>query len=199
MDKMPRDRLSVWLLSLSFFLALLAGCVSAPAEQAPTIGPLETPGAQETPAPLSSPDVLRTLFPTKNVDPPQNLGTLKATQLDPGALPTPFGAPVGSITPGEIDPGLAYFIDAAKDDLSKRLGIATDAITVMEARLVVWPDGSLGCPQPDMAYIQIPVDGSLILLEAGGRVYSYHTGGNVEIFLCENPQVGGPIAPDISK
>jgi hypothetical protein len=34
-----------------------------------------------------------------------------------------------------------------------------------------------------MAYIQVPVDGTLVVLQAGGRRYEYH--GGDPLVLCE--------------
>jgi hypothetical protein len=89
--------------------------------------------------------------------------------------------------PGDIDPGLKPLIDIAREDLAERLDIPLEQITVLEAKLVEWPDASLGCPQPDTVYIQVPMDGSIILFQAGGETYQYHTGGDVQVFLCEDP------------
>jgi hypothetical protein len=87
---------------------------------------------------------------------------------------------------GTVDPSLAPFIDQAKMDLADRLAVDAGAITVMSAELVEWSDASLGCPEPDMVYAQIPTDGSLIVLLSGGIEYHYHTGGSVYTpFLCE--------------
>lgn len=76
-------------------------------------------------------------------------------------------------------------VQLARADLEERLGVPEDEIKVLEARPVVWPDASLGCPQPGMFYIQILVEGGLIRLEAGGQEYNYHIGDNAEPFLCE--------------
>ena len=84
-----------------------------------------------------------------------------------------------------IDPTLPLVV-AAVDDLAGRLGIEPDEVTVVDARAVTWPDGSLGCPEPGMMYTQVLVDGTLVVLEAGGRRYEYH--GGDPLFLCENPQ-----------
>ena len=73
----------------------------------------------------------------------------------------------------------------AKEDLADRLSIPVDQIEVLEATSVVWPDASLGCPQPDMRYKQVPVDGVLIRLQAKGQVYEYHSGGSRGLFLCQ--------------
>ena len=75
---------------------------------------------------------------------------------------------------------------AAVDDLAGRLGIAAADVTVVDARAVTWGDSSLGCPEPGMMYTQELVDGTLVVLEAGGRRYEYH--GGDPLALCENPQ-----------
>lgn len=72
-------------------------------------------------------------------------------------------------------------------DLAGRLHVGFDAITVVSAEAVVWPDGALGCPQPGMEYIQVQQDGMRIVLAAGGREYHYHSGETRGPFLCENP------------
>ena len=63
------------------------------------------------------------------------------------------------------------------------LDVPTEDITVVKALAVTWPDRSLGCPEPGMAYIQVQVDGALVVLEAGGRRYEYH--GGDPLALCE--------------
>lgn len=96
--------------------------------------------------------------------------------------------PANPGTEGAIDPSMDSQIRIARADLAERLGIAEDEIKVLEARAMVWPDASLGCPQPGMVYIQILVEGGLIRLEAGGREYNYHSGGDAQPFLCEPSQ-----------
>ena len=84
----------------------------------------------------------------------------------------PYGSDIGNL------------VIQAKEDLADRLSIPIDQIEVLEARSVVWPDASLGCPQPDMRYKQVQVDGVLIRLQANGQVYEYHSGGSRGLFLC---------------
>jgi hypothetical protein len=83
-------------------------------------------------------------------------------------------------------------IKAAAADLSHQSGAPLSEITVVSFEAVTWPDGSLGCPQPDMAYAQVLVDGARIRLEVDGEVYEYHSGGNQPPFLCENPTEPAP-------
>jgi len=86
-----------------------------------------------------------------------------------------------------VESGLDSLIQSAKEDLAQRLSIKPEQIEVVEARSVVWPDASMGCPQSGMRYKQVPQDGALIRLRAEGCVYEYHSGGTREPFLCEQP------------
>jgi hypothetical protein len=94
-------------------------------------------------------------------------------------------APAPASAPAEI----------AKADLARRLSVAADTITIVEVRDVIWPDMGLGCPRPDMGYRQVQVDGLLIRLESGGRIFEYHSGGNKPPFLCEQPAGLGKATP----
>ncbi len=90
-------------------------------------------------------------------------------------------------------------IEEAKDDLVKQFGVNADQIHVTESRAVTWPDASLGCPQPDMAYAQVITPGYWVLLEADGKQYPYHTDQNGQFILClgnsSNPGSELPMIP----
>lgn len=88
---------------------------------------------------------------------------------------------------GDIDKGLEPFIARAAADLAARLGVQPSDIATHAAVLVIWPDASLGCPQPDMRYAQVPTDGSVIELTYAGAFYRYHSGGRRGPFLCQVP------------
>lgn len=97
---------------------------------------------------------------------------------------------------GDIDVGLTPFIDLAVADLAERLAVEPDEIVPVTGVLVVWSDTSLGCPEPDMVYGQIVGDGAVIELRVDDRYYRYHTGGNAELFLCEQPWAGAIVGGD---
>lgn len=108
--------------------------------------------------------------------------------------------PVTSIIPSPEDPHLSSQASQAKEDLARRLSIAVDQITLLEVREVVWPDASLGCPQPGVAYEQVPQDGLLIRLDVEGRMYFYHSGGTQAPFLCEQTsQVVPKVTPKFDE
>ena len=77
-------------------------------------------------------------------------------------------------------------VDQAIADLAERLNIEAASITAVSTNSVVWPDTSVGCPQPGMVYTQVTVDGALIVLSAGGMTYRYHSGGSRSPFLCSS-------------
>ena len=87
----------------------------------------------------------------------------------------------------KIEPGLQQLIDTAIADLANRLSIDRNTVEVISAQSVVWPDRSLGCPQPGMVYPQVLAEGYHIELRVKGQVYSYHGGEGRGPFLCENP------------
>lgn len=99
--------------------------------------------------------------------------------------PTEIIMPASPLSTGSDALDLSPQIEQARQDLAARLALAADAIEVVEAKAVVWPDGSLGCPQPDMVYPQVLQDGFLVVLRANGQLYEYHGGGDGASFLCE--------------
>jgi len=93
------------------------------------------------------------------------------------------------------DAGVQNLINKAVADLAQRLSIPVTQIKLMEAREIIWPDASLGCPQPGIVYAQVPVNGLLIRLGVGKEMYFYHTAGTADLFLCESTS---PVIPNVT-
>ena len=96
-------------------------------------------------------------------------------------------------TPFPLPSSLEAMVQFAREDLAGRLDAPLDAIALLKFESVVWPDGSLGCPQPGMAYTQVLVEGYRILLNYQGEIYSYHGGESREPFLCLQASAPGDI------
>ncbi len=75
--------------------------------------------------------------------------------------------------------------------LAARLKVSANQITVVRAEAVTWPDGSLGCPEPDTAYTQMLVEGTQVVLQFQDRKYDYHAGPNGVAFLCPSSEKDG--------
>lgn len=77
-----------------------------------------------------------------------------------------------SIDISNVADAVAY----ALKDLSKKLGMDKDAISIVESAEVMWPDASLGMPEHGKMYAQMLTEGFLVILEAAGKKYEYHFG-----------------------
>lgn len=159
---------STWLFACILMATVLAGCNPAsPPGPSEAIAPVQTSASSQTTAVI----------------------TTAPLQHETSVVSSPI--PAQGTTPGTIAPPPIYdlalqpLVSQAVADLAQRLSLEPTHIEVLEARAVVWPDASLGCPQPGMRYIQVPQDGALVRLQAAGQDYEYHSGGDRGLFLCE--------------
>lgn len=142
--------------------------------------------------------VLSACAPADPASPPATTATSDPIQE---TLPVPTTLPIQETpvpdTPAStpLDPSLRPLADQARQDLAGRLGVSPDQIEVLAVQAVVWPDASLGCPQPGMMYAQVPQDGVLVRLVYEGTGYEYHGGGKRGLFLCEQPPEGSKFTP----
>lgn len=182
---------------------LLLGLVAAACGTEPTVSATTTSPAEAatttTDVQRDEPDVAAPGSGTYEEDPePEATTTVPPTGKDDGEpvesedpglsyeerdQPTAGAEP---LNPTPIEPEQApWIVSAAKMDLSQRTGAADEDIVIVSVEAVTWRDGSLGCPQPGMAYTQVLTDGARITLEYEGTGYVYHSGGNRDPFLCE--------------
>ena len=157
-----------WISLFSLLSIALAGCGASQVNTGDNSS--LTPSAPKEPDSLSTPSPVA---PKEWDDMPK----------DP---PLPFAA----------DPGPQALIERAKADLAQRLSVAASQIKAIETKEVFWPDASLGCPQPGIAYAQIPIPGYLIMLVYSGDQFEYHADTHGNTLYCENPTppiVGTPI------
>lgn len=106
----------------------------------------------------------------------------------------------GFVTTGCAQDNLPAPVQAAVNDLATHLNIPAAQITVVHLEGVTWPDASLGCPQPGMAYAQVLVEGYKVILEALGHRYEYHTDMTGRAVRAWGDQVTAPpaaAAPDV--
>ena len=80
--------------------------------------------------------------------------------------------------------------DMAKD-LGKRLGVNTSVFQVLSVQPALWNDSSLGCPQPERAYLPAQVQGMRVVFQHAGKTYQYHGSERGDFVYCENPAVSG--------
>ena len=76
-------------------------------------------------------------------------------------------------------------------DLARRLGVKASALQVMSVQSVLWNDSSLGCPQPERAYLPAQTPGMRVVFQHAGKTYQYHGSERGDFVYCENPAVSG--------
>jgi hypothetical protein len=113
----------------------------------------------------------------------------KPVEITEPPLPTHQTDPIASLTEEAI-------VQTSINDLSLQLNIPSEQIRVISVEQVTWPDSSLGCSKPGVAYIQVLTPGYLIQLDANGKIYVYHTDTSDRVVRCKdlgNP--GFPVTP----
>lgn len=91
-----------------------------------------------------------------------------------------------------VNPLLESMVQFALGDAARRSRRDISALTVALAEAVVWPDGSMGCPQPGMAYTQALVPGFRIQILADGQTLEYHASTRGQPFYCPPTRITLP-------
>jgi hypothetical protein len=119
--------------------------------------------------------------PMVQTDSPGSLPESSATQIASPTLPQENTDMTPAIPPDET---AEKMIALVKQHLAQKLSIAADQIVLSDVKPVVWRDAGLGCPKPGVDYIQVETPGYNILLEAGGKAYTYHTDETKRFVQC---------------
>lgn len=131
-----------------------------------------------------------TLTPTDNLSPTQS----PTEPLTPDPKVTVINAPGREIVPQPLateksvtePPTNDENVTFAIQDLAQRLAISEAQIELISYEEVMWRDGSLGCPNPDVMYTQALQEGYLIQLSVNEVIYNYHGVQGRPPFLCLN-------------
>lgn len=78
-------------------------------------------------------------------------------------LPTPVGSAPESV------------LAAVRAAVATAAGSGADEVTILETRAVEFSSTALGCPEPGMMYAQVITPGYIVIAEAGGERYEFHT------------------------
>lgn len=136
-----------------------AGCVAAG-------GPSDRSAASPNGTPAS---------PATGTSPSGSPSTAAASG-SPVTGPGSAGSPAATLSASVMDPILA--------DVATRSGVPVGDLVVVTATARTWSDAGLGCPVAGMNYIQVPVDGYQVVVEAGTVRYDYRGTGPGRFRLC---------------
>lgn len=99
--------------------------------------------------------------------------------------PTPDETPAATAPTAGIDEdAIAALVAMAAEEAQASI----DEVRVVSAEEVTWSDGSLGCPQPGMAYTQALVPGFRVVVEIDGEELHFHAAQGGEFRICDDPQ-----------
>lgn len=91
-------------------------------------------------------------------------------------------------------PAIGPLLEAIATDLSAAEGVGVGDVEFLGVESVVWPDTGLGCPAPDMMYIQVLTEGALVRARVAGVEAEYHTEDLTRFVRCED---GRPVSEGI--
>ena len=83
-------------------------------------------------------------------------------------------------------PGTEKLVAKATEMLTQLpdFGLTADEISPVLIEAKQWRDSSLGCPREGMMYAQVITPGYMIVLQAGDRLYEFHTDKREAVVLC---------------
>jgi hypothetical protein len=99
---------------------------------------------------------------------------------------------MGASSPVSDEAARQAALDLALTALTKKLAVDGDAVKVLDATPVEWPDAALGCPEKGVVYAQMVVPGYRIRLRVDDLTHDVHVGG-ARAVLC------GEAAPTASE
>lgn len=109
---------------------------------------------------------------------PQSEQDAEVTANPPVEISLPATAVTGEV-PGDL-------MDRVIEQLIKKENLDREAITVVRAESVIWPDGALGCPVPGEMYTQAQVEGYWIVLKSANKEYDYRASARGHFKRCKN-------------
>ena len=113
--------------------------------------------------------------------------------LDQGSVPLPvLERAVGDWLAAAAS-GLDAVVRAARADAARRTGETADSLQLIGAESVTWSDGSLGCPQPGMAYTQALVPGYRVRLRGLAGDLDYHASTRGALVMCPPDRAVEPV------
>ena len=117
---------------------------------------------------------------------------MKPTSYTRNILAVLFISGINSFTLGDNSPS----VERARADLAQRLQVPKASVLVVEQTEKTWTDSSMGCPVPGFSYLQVLVNGSQLVMDVGGILFYYHSGGSRDYFYCSATKKGPSRGPD---
>lgn len=114
----------------------------------------------------------------------------RRTRLPPPTLDPPVRASTMPQTPNPVPTSV---MNRILDEVAELSGMARQDIELERAQEATWGDTSLGCPQPNVNYLQRVVSGFWVVLHAGKQEFDYRVDHNMRLHRCTGATRQAPI------
>jgi hypothetical protein len=152
---------------LAFGLVFVAACGSGEFGSVPPPDTIATSTTAESAIPATS--------TTDKPDPVETIPTTTTSgNVSDTTTSTPEPATSTTSEPSGIVQVPESLLAGVIEDAASKQNVGVVAVTVLSGQAVDWADGSLGCPEPGMSYVQVLTPGYLVLVDAGGVTLEYH-------------------------
>lgn len=122
------------------------------------------------------------------------VGPSPSASAVPGPTATATGS--GATESGDIVIDIPdEILEAVVAQVVGETGVSADDVTILRAEPVTWRDGSLGCPQRGVMYIQVLIEGFWVVLQAGEDTYDFRVDNQGNFRLCPAGQGQLPSRP----
>lgn len=137
----------------------------------------------------SQPDTTVSDGPTETSEPEDTTETTTG-----GTVPTtiPTTTTVAKEEPASTGEVPAAYVNAVLAHTAELAGATETELVVVEASAHEWPDGSLGCPEPDQVYTQAVTPGYQVVVAHGTERYDYRINESGFFRLCDGQALTPP-------
>jgi hypothetical protein len=124
---------------------------------------------------------------------PIGFGTPNKSMTTPSETPAPTSTPKISRPESQLPEAI---LGPILKEGAKLANVGREQLVIVRAEAVVWNDGSLGCPEPGMAYTQALVNGYWVVIKAAGQTYDFRVGRDGSFRLCPEGRGHPPTQSD---
>jgi hypothetical protein len=112
---------------------------------------------------------------------PSELGSPNKSMTTPSEIPPPTSTPQTSRVESQVPKAI---LNSILNEAARLANVPPQQLVIVRADAVVWNDGSLGCPEPGMAYTQALINGYWVLIKAGEQTYDFRVDRGGSFRVC---------------
>ena len=123
------------------------------------------------------------------------LGSPNQSMTTPSETPAPTSTPHMSRVAPQVPEAI---LNSILKEAAKLANVPPQELVIVRAEAVVWNDGSLGCPEPGMEYMQALINGYWVVIRAARQTYDFRLDRGGSFRLCPEGR-GHPPLPSNTR